>query len=172
MRLLCILLASMITHSCDIGHPVDGPVQNGSPNGQGNCITSGFQLTYQIKDTLGSSKVVFKSGEDFVVTLGITNLTGQAQIFALGGPVVVFSVKSVDSTVASSMDGLAWPQNVLLDTLGVAETRTFGWRGPNTMAHKPRLSLAPGSYTVAAEFKTVFGGQDVCDPKAVALIVE
>ena len=172
MRLVCILVASMITRSCDLGHPPDESVEHGSAVSQGNCTTSGFQLTYHLTDTLGASKAVFKCGEDFLVKLAITNLTGQAKRFVFSGPVVVFSVRSVDSTVASSEDGLAWPQDVRLDTLEVAETLTFGWRGPNSIAKKPRLSLLPGSYTVAAEFKTAFGGQVVCDPKAVALLVE
>jgi hypothetical protein len=144
----------------------------GSTADEEDIDAAGFQVSYQLTDTSGVSKTSFKSGEDFLVTLAITNLTGEPQIHAHTGPVVIFSVLLGDSTIATSVDGLAWPQNVIVDTLGAAQTLTFRWPGPNSPARIPRRSLAPGYYTVAAVFRTVFGGHEVSDPKPLSLLVE
>ena len=172
MRALSILLVSLLICSCDLGDTPERVSGEGSSANNEDCITAGFQLSYGLTDTNGVGKTTFKSGEDFLVTLALTNRTAEIQVFARSGPIVVFSVLSADSTIATSVDGLAWPQVVILDTLGVAETRTFRWRGPNSPARIPRRSLAPGYYAVAASFRTVFGGHDVCDPKALDLLVQ
>ena len=172
MRALGILLVSLLIRSCDLGNTPEKVSDEGSIANNEDCITAGFQLSYRLTDTNGVGKTTFKSGEDFLVTLAITNLSSEIQIIAHSGPIVIFSALSADSTIATSVDGLAWPQNVILDTLGVAETLTFRWQGPNSVARIPRRSFAPGYYTVAAGFRTVFGGHEVCDPKPLNLLVE
>ncbi len=161
MKGLCILLASLLICSCDLGKtPEEG------------CVTAGYKLNCWLTDTNGVGKATFKSGEDFVVTLAITNMTGEIQVITHTGPVVIFSVLSADSTVATSVDGFSFPQNVIFDTLGVAETLTFPWKGPNSGARIPRRSLAPGYYKIAAEIGGVFGSHTVCAPRPLNLSVE
>ncbi len=172
MKPLCIVLGSLLLCSCDLGHTPDMVSDRGSTPGGKDTDAAGFQVHYQLTDTGGVSKTSFKSGEDFLVSLAITNVSGEPQIYAHSGPVVIFSVLSGDSTIATSVDGLAWPQNVIVDTLGVAQTLRFRWRGPNSVARIPGRTLVPGSYTVAAVFHTVFGGHEVPDPKPLNLLVE
>jgi hypothetical protein len=172
MKSLGILLVSLLLCSCDLGNTPERAPDHGSTVNDEQLVTLDFELSYRLTDTSGVEKTKFRSGEDFLVTLAITNLTREPQIYAHTGPVVIFSVLLGDSTIATSVDGLAWPQNVIVDTLGVAQTLTFLWRGPNSPARIPRRSLAPGYYTVAAVFRTVFGGHEVSDPKPLSLLVE
>jgi len=172
MRLLLVLLISMIVRSCDLGTSLDNSTDQDGANKQGCVVATWYRIAYELADTLGRTKAVFKSGEDFIATLAITNLTRRGQIYAHTGPVMVFSVRSGDSTVTSSTDGLAWPQVVVLDTLRAGETLRYTWRGPNSEAKIPHVSLTPGAYTVVGEFTTMFGGKDVVDPDPIAFVIE
>ena len=80
----------------------------------------------------------------------ISNSTGKNQTYHHTGPQVTFEIIQGDSTIATSVDGLAWPQVVLAGAIENGNSEIYSWKAPNSLARDPAITLLPGTYTARA----------------------
>lgn len=132
---------------------------------------NGMRVTFAIADTTGQSRATFRTGESFELILAITNLTGKDQVFRHTGPTVIFEIRQADSTIASSVDGLAWVQVVESGVMRNGQTHTHNWRAPNSPATESTVKLAPGDYFTRAVMRYGFQAP-VVEPPDIPFRIE
>ncbi len=106
--------------------------------------------TLALYDLSGRPAWVFRSGEDFDVRYTLTNLTRTDICYQYGPPEVAFKIFLGDSVIATSADGLAFPQIIIPKCIRAGETFQSHWIAPNSLGRIPRISLPPGIYTMRA----------------------
>lgn len=153
-----ISLVVLAFRSCDLFSPME-------PD-------NGMRVTFAIADTTGQSRTTFRTGESFDLIFAITNLTGKDQIYRHSGPTVIFEIRQADSTITSSVDGLAWVQVVESGVLRNGQTETQTWRAPNSPARQPRIELAPGDYFARAVMRYGFQKAPVVEPPDIPFRIE
>lgn len=153
-----ISLVVLAFRSCDLFSPME-------PD-------NGMRVTFAIADTTGQSRATFRTGESFDLIFAITNLTGKDQIYRHTGPTVILEIRQADSTIASSVDGLAWVQVVESGVLRNGQTHTHNWRAPNSPATKSTIKLAPGDYFAHAVMRYGFHEVTIMEPPDIPFRVE
>ena len=139
--ILAILLSVLIFGivGCDLGRPVS----------DGDVLSAAMYL----KDTVGHETSVFRSGEDFDITVKLTNISGKRLQFTRwnSAPGVLFKILRGDSVVAYSTNG---PFLMVATTgyLDPGETMEGHWRGPSPMNRSPKVVLNPGTYRLVIYF--------------------
>lgn len=133
---------------------------------------NGIRIAFALADTTGVRASSFKPGEDLDLSLAITNLTGKNQIYHHTGPTVIFEIRQADSTIASSVDGLAWVQVVESGVLRNGQTQSQTWRGPNLWARQPRIELQPGDYFAHAVMRYGFHEVTIMEPPDIPFRIE
>jgi hypothetical protein len=127
------ILALFAFRACDLFTP---PARESYP------VVCEFSLT----NDSGVPTNVFKTGESFDLTCQVHNGGAVDKIYVHTGPSLFFEIWRADSVIVSSIEGLAWIQVVLVDTLGAGKTDIYHWRAPWTPARQTPLILPPGSY--------------------------
>ena len=147
-RLISLLLIAALLAGCDLLNPGSSGESSANPS-----------LT--LTDTLGRSTWRFHTGEDFYMYFSLRNTTGDTLTYYHTGPSIIFSILKGDSLVATSVDGMAFPQVVIGDIVPPGDTLKAWWRAPSSPARVEKLVLAPGSYKAAVSFpwlsETMFG---------------
>jgi hypothetical protein len=139
MKSIPLLLIAVFLAGCDLLSP--GSSADSAPN-------PSFTLT----DTLGRSTSQFHTGEDFYMYFSLRNTTGDTLTYYHTGPSIIFSILKGDSLVATSVDGMAFPQVVIGDVVPPGDTLRARWRAPSSPARVEKLILAPGSYEAEVSF--------------------
>lgn len=153
-----ISLVVLAFRSCDLFSPME-------PD-------NGMRVTFAIADTTDQSRTTFRTGESFDLIFAITNLTGKDQIYRHTGPTVILEIRQTDSTIASSVDGLAWVQEVACGVLRNGQTQTYSWRAPNSWARQQRIELQPGDYFARAAMRYGFQKAPVVEPPDIPFRIE
>jgi len=131
----------------------------------------GMKRAFAVADTTGQERTSFQLGEAFEMSFAITNLTGKDQSYYSTGPTVIFEIRQADSTIASSVDGLAWIQVVLSGRILNGRSEKHEWRAPNSPARNPKIELPPGTYTARAVLRYGFTGVAVAQPSEITFNV-
>ncbi len=111
---------------------------------------------FRLQDTSGTEAGRFHAGDEFDMLFAVTNLSGIDLGYTYTGVPVVFEIWSADTLVATSIDGMAFPQVVLGGTIRNGETFRARWRAPNTGGRIPQISLSPGSYEAGVKNRSFF----------------
>jgi hypothetical protein len=111
-----------------------------------SVMVTDISTQFKLYDTNGVEKTVFKSGEDFEMKFILFNLSGEDLTYHYTGVPVYFEIYQNDSIVATSYDGLSFPQVVLEDKVVSGKTFTSNWIAPNSIARNPKLALTSGNY--------------------------
>lgn len=136
--LCCIALFAV---GCDIGDPFP---------------FDGISITFAVTDTLGKKTSYLLVGEPFELHFTLTNSTGSDLTYHYTGPPVVLRVQIGDSTVASSVDGLAWVMIVRQGMLASGGSYSVTWRAPNTPWSGRQITLLPGQYYAGVQTNGFF----------------
>jgi hypothetical protein len=134
---LTVLMFGIV--GCDVGRPVsDRDV---------------LSATVHLKDTVGHETSVFRSGEDFDITVKLTNISGKRLQFTRynSAPDVLFRILRGDSVIAYSTHG-PFLMVVTIGYLNPGETMEGHWRGPSPMNRSPNVALPPGAYSLVISF--------------------
>jgi hypothetical protein len=110
----------------------------------------------ELFDTTGAPSATFHAGEDFDVRFSLRNTTGRDRLYYFTGVPVVFTVYQADSAVATSIDGMVFPQVVLGDTVFMNEEYHNTWRAPNPLLYRSGRSLPPGDYQIGVRHQPFF----------------
>ncbi len=137
-RLLFLLPGLLIWQACDLG--------------QTPMVTPEFALF----DTTGRHTSQFHAGEDFVMKFDLVNHTGKDLTYYYTEPPVIFEILLGDSILSSSIDGLAFPQNVNSGTVRQGALFEMSWRAPNSIARNPHIMLTPGAYLARVRHESLF----------------
>jgi len=111
-----------------------------------SVMFNGINTQFKLYDTNGVEKTIFSSGDDFEIRFFIANLSGRDLSYHYTGIPVTFEIQQNDSIVATSVDGLAFPQVILGDEVKNGETYKASWIAPNSPAREPKISLPVGNY--------------------------
>jgi len=108
-----------------------------------------------LKDTVGHETSVFRSGEDFDITVKLTNISGKRLQFTRynSAPDVLFRIPQGDSVVSYSTNG-PFLMIVTIGYLIPGETMEGHWRGPSPMNRGPNVALPPGTYSLVISFRS------------------
>jgi hypothetical protein len=158
---MILLLTSLV--GCDL----EQPELRKDPGGERGNITADFRL----RDTLGRESYVFRSGDEFILRLVLSNQTSQPQGFSFTPPAVNFEIQSGDSLVCTSVDGLVFPQVVLRDSIEARGTLTEQWRATKTTARPGGIALEPGQYTARAWIGCAFDSFGVLPPRTASFAI-
>jgi hypothetical protein len=139
-----VLICVLIGRSCDSG------VEPAVPQGE-------IKTTFSLADTLGSPRTMFHISDRFDFKFSITNLTPKAQTFHITGPMVIFEIRQGDSTLATSVDGLAWIMVYMTGSIPSGGSESQAWRGPKPPGGDPAFGLTPGHYSARARLRYEFG---------------
>jgi len=123
----------------------------------------------QITDTNGQHRVVFHSGEEFLVSDYITNTTRKRIACAYSGPPIRFDLTQGDSVISSSVD--AWALIMTYDTLEPGKSIGWTWHAPSEYRHDPVVVLRPGSYKVNVISWPDFDALVVAPPKSSIILI-
>lgn len=136
---ILFMLIAVIFAGCDLLSP-------------GSSGESSTNPSLTLTDTLGRSTSLFHTGENFDMYFSLRNTTGDTLTYYHTGPSVIFSILKGDSLVATSVDGMAFPQVVIGNIVPPGDTLKAWWRAPNSPARVEKLILAPGSYEAEVSF--------------------
>jgi hypothetical protein len=126
---------------------------------------------FRLADTTGIPSAIFHTGRSMDMSCVLSNPSNVDVVYHEPSPAVVFRIASGDSTIASSTDGLAFPQVIVTGTLTSGKSFSFTWRGPNTAGRNPQISLPPGNYTARATLKIAFDNAIVTPPVDIGFTV-
>jgi hypothetical protein len=107
---------------------------------------NGVNTQFKLYDSNGVEKTTFKSGDDFEMRFSLVNLSGRDLSYHYTGIPVFFEIHQNDSIIATSVDGLSFPQVILGDEVKNGETFSDNWVAPNSSARDPKLILPAGNY--------------------------
>ncbi|GAB6283631.1 MAG: hypothetical protein STSR0008_24150 [Ignavibacterium sp.] len=107
-----------------------------------NVVNTQFKL-YDIN---GVEKTTFKSGNNFEMRFLLVNLSGRDLSYHFTGTPVFFEIHKNDSIIATSVDGLLFPEVILYGEVKNGEIIRDKWIAPNSVARDPKLILSPGNY--------------------------
>ncbi len=136
---ISFMLIAFLFAGCDLLSP--GPSGDSTQN-----------PSFTLSDTLGRSTSQFNTGEDFDMYFSLRNTTGDTLTYYHSGPSIIFSILKGDSIVATSVDGMAFPQVVIGDVVPPGDTLKARWTAPNSPARVEKLILPPGSYEAEVSF--------------------
>ena len=107
---------------------------------------NGVNTQFKLYDSDGVEKTTFKSGDDFEMRFSLVNLSGRDLSYHYTGIPVFFEIHQNDSIIATSVDGLLFPQAVLGGEVKNGEIFMNNWMAPNSIERDPRLILSAGNY--------------------------
>jgi hypothetical protein len=134
-RIALCLLVTLLVAACD-KFPVGA--------GAGAVATA---LT--LHTTAGAEARVFRSGEEFEMRFSLSNSMRSPLCAQYTPPELVFRIHAGDSLVASSVDGMAFPQVLLTVCVEAGQGISLRWNAPNAPGRSPAISLPPGEYTAS-----------------------
>ena len=134
---------------------------------QGKPATSNGEI--KITDTNGQPRMIFHTGEEFLVSDQIKNTTMRRISCAFTGPPVRFDLTQGDSVISSSVD--AWPLIMIYDTLDPGESIGCTWRAPSEYWHDPVVVLGLGLYKVNVISWPDFDSLSVAPPKSSIILI-
>lgn len=107
---------------------------------------NGVNTQFKLYDSNGVEKTTFKSGDDFEMRFSLINLSGIDLSYHYTGIPIFFEIHQNDSIIATSVDGLSFPQVILGYELKNGEIFRDNWIAPNSSARDPKLILPAGNY--------------------------
>ncbi len=156
VRLTFLLAFAMVLlPSCDPGTSPDA---------------DGVSVDFTLINVSGWRSTAFTIGDTIIVHFGLTNTSDGPLTYHYTGIPVVLKIKSGDSVVATSVDGLLFAQVVLGGVLASGQSMTYDWRGPNTPWNSQSIVLEPGIYHAEAD-GGVFGRISSSKPVPIQFVV-
>ena len=127
---------------------------------------------FTLTDTLDNQSTVFHSGESFQMNFSVVNSLPDTLIFIRydTGPIVRFMIMQNDSVIATSVDGLGFPQPVFEDHFPPGDTIRAEWLAPTTLQQSPKVVLAPGRYK-ARVYSWFFDLEEISAPEDIVFSV-
>ncbi len=114
-------------------------------------LTGSLEVNFSLSKLDGTPGETFRSGEQFIVRLAITNLTGETRSYSYTPPNSVFRISHGDSVMITSVDGYAFPQVVLGVSIKPGETATYQWLAPTSGTYPQGIILPPGRYQATGQ---------------------
>ena len=139
--LFCCLFVTLLVNACS------SPTSSNTGNGS---LTATFTLT----DTTGKRVDQLHSGEAFVLSFMLINITKDTLIsHNMFMQPVIFSILENDSTVATSIDGMVFQQWMVDWHIAPGDSLQLKWKAPAPLAFPNwKVVLRPGTYTATVAF--------------------
>jgi hypothetical protein len=170
----CAFAAALLFAECDRLNPAlsggGGTSDNGIINDNGG-VNSGLSVVFGLYDTTGRAASSFHAGESLDMSCVMTNTSRTDLAIQYPYPTIAFSILQNGVVIASSTDGYAFPMVVVRGTLKAGGTISGTWRGPNTQARIPKISLSPGTYTARVTIHVFFENASLKAPADIPFSV-
>ena len=115
---------------------ITGPTNDKSP----------VLVTFTLSDTTGKSATEFRYGEDFEMSVSVTNISPDTVTYHSGMPALRFLVMMDSNVAAGSVLGCVLPGVVRRSHLDPGKTLESVWIGPASVCESQKVNLPPGSY--------------------------
>jgi hypothetical protein len=132
---------------------------------------NGVNTQFKLYDSNGDEKTIFKSGDDFEMRFLLANLSGRDLSYHYTGTPVFFEIHQNDSIIATSVDGLSFPQVILGDELKNGRIFRDKWIAPNSSARNPKLILPAGNYKAFVKHYGFFDNVKIKESSAVEFVI-
>ncbi len=154
MPLLAVALS--LFASCDLGESVD---QNSVP------------VDFVLLNAGGWQSSAFTIGDTVFVHFKLTNKLGRPITYFHTGPLIILQILQGDSVVATSVDGLAFPQDAMAAVLQDGQSVTADWPAPNAPWSSRTIVLYPGVYRAAVAHSDLFNRLGIQPPTPIQFTV-
>ena len=132
---------------------------------------NGVNTHFKLYDSNGVEKTAFKSGDDFEMRFLLVNMSGRDLSYHYTGIPVFFEIHQNDSIIATSVDGLSFPQVILGDEVKNGAIFRDNWIAPNSSARDPKLILPPGNYKAFVKHNGFFDNVKLQESKPVEFVI-
>ncbi|MBK9098404.1 MAG: hypothetical protein IPM14_09900 [bacterium] len=132
---------------------------------------NGVNTQFKLYDSNGVEKTTFKSGDDFEMRFSLVNLSGRDLSYHYTGIPVFFEIHQNDSIIATSVDGLSFPQVILGDEVKNGGIFRDYWIAPNSSARDPKLILPAGNYKAFVKNYCFFDNVKIKETSPVEFVI-
>ena len=132
---------------------------------------NGVNTQFKLYDSNGVEKTAFKSGDDFEMRFLLVNLSGRDLSYHYTGIPVFFEIHQNDSIIATSVDGLSFPQVILGDEVKNGGIFRDNWIAPNSSARDPKLILPTGNYKAFVKHYGFFDNVKIKESSPVEFVI-